>query len=304
MIAKTTVGNNFEGALTYGAGLRTSRKLEKVELLEVANVREGTPQQMAKEMREVAGLSARIRKPVWHTALSWAPGEVVSREQKLAAAARYCELIGAPMEAHQVVVYEHNDKPHAHIHIYLNRVPLAGGAALRTDNNFYRQPGICKAICQELGMRQLPSRRRSLRDVDPTKERARLTVKTGVEQTLARIGPTSGLAWLTEQLAKLAITIRYKHDKSGILRGVSFGLGEQKLTGQEVGYKGADLRAVFTRLQVQQAQVQQAQQSAPPALAPERPDVTPTAPTPVGPALPVPAPLPAPTPKRRGPKLS
>lgn len=250
MIAKTTTGSDFEGALTYGAGQRQGRKQGDSELLITSNVREGTPQRMAQEMQLVAGESKRIEKAVWHTSLSWPPGEQVSREQKLAAAERYCELMGAPFARHQVVVYEHRDKAHAHIHIYLNRVPVDGGAALRTSNNFYKQPKICEQISQELGMRELPQRRRSVKDVDPTKQAAREQVRAAIQLLL---GQTQGRGrdWFAAELAKRNIDVRYKDDAKGILRGVSFETGGVALTGQEVGYKGAQLRSAFTAAQAQ-----------------------------------------------------
>nr|GFD48692.1 hypothetical protein [Tanacetum cinerariifolium] len=73
MIAKTNTGSDFEGALTYGAGQRKGRGKEPDEapLLVVANVIPGSPKEMAQDMQAVAGTSKKIRKPVWHTVLSW-----------------------------------------------------------------------------------------------------------------------------------------------------------------------------------------------------------------------------------------
>jgi hypothetical protein len=253
MIAKTTTGNDFEGALTYGAGQRQGRGKEPGEapLLVVANLIPGTPREMAQDMRAVAAQSKKIQKPVWHTMLSWKAGEVVSQAQKVAAAQRYCELIGAPIDRHQVVVYEHRDKKHAHVHIYLNRVPIDGGPALRTDNNFYRQPAITRQISQELGMDPIPERRRSLRALDPTKEAAREQVSRALQQVLEQ-ADRGGEEWLALQLQKELIGVRYTHDKGGVLRGVSFELNGVAVRGQEVGYKGAQLREALTapRLQV------------------------------------------------------
>ncbi len=243
MIAKTTTGNDFAGALTYGAGQRQGRGKEPGEtpLLVVANLIPGTPKEMAQDMRAVAAQSKKIQKPVWHTVLSWKAGEEVTQAQKVAAAQRYCELIGAPIDRHQVVVYEHRDKKHAHVHIYLNRVPIDGGAALRTDNNFYRQPAITRQISQELGMDPIPERRRSLQALDPTKQAAR----EQVSRTLLRLfrqPDRGGEEWLALQLQKELIGVRYTHDKGGVLRGVSFETNGIAVRGQEVGYKGAQLR--------------------------------------------------------------
>lgn len=247
MIAKTTTGNDFEGALTYGAGQQQGRGKEPGEapLLVVANLIPGSPGEMAQDMKAVAAQSKRIQKPVWHTVLSWKAGEMVSQAQKVAAAQRYCELIGAPIERHQVVVYEHRDKKHAHVHIYLNRVPIDGGPALRTDNNFYRQPAITRQISHELGMQPLPERRRSLKALDPTKEAARERVGQILQQLLSQSN-RGGEEWLALQLQKERIEVRYTHDKGGILRGVSFEIGDVGVRGQEVGYKAAQLREAFT----------------------------------------------------------
>lgn len=246
MIAKTNTGSNFEGALTYGAGLRKGKSKEPGEapLLVVSNVIPGTPKEMAAEMQATAASSARIQKPVWHTVLSWKAGEVVTTEQKVGAVQRYCELMGAPIERHQVVVYEHRDKKHTHVHIYLNRVPIDGKAALRTDNNFYRQPAITKQISQELGMLPLPERRQSVRDLDPSKQVTRERVR-GALQRIVADPQRSGLDWLREQLSKEQIEVRYTHDKGGVLRGISFELAGVAVKGQEVGYKAAQLREAF-----------------------------------------------------------
>jgi hypothetical protein len=145
---------------------------------------------------------------------------------------------------HQVVVYEHKDKKHAHVHIYLNRVPLDGGPALRTSNNFYRQPAITKQISEELGMRPIPERRQSIKDVDPSKELARQAIREAVQRLLAEQG-RGGESWFQEQLRRQQIAVRYTHDKGGVLRGVSFELNGVAVKGQEVGYKGAELREAF-----------------------------------------------------------
>lgn len=252
MIAKTTTGSDFEGALTYGAGQRRGKGKEPGEapLLVVSNVIPGSPVEMAQEMKGTASRSRRVRKPVWHTVLSWKEGEQVSQAQKVAAAQRYCELIGAPIDRHQVVVYEHRDKKHAHVHIYLNRVPIDGGPALRTDNNFYRQPAITRQISQELGMQPLPERRRSIKDLDPKKEAARARVSQALQEAFSR-NQRGGEEWLSACLQQQQIRVHYTHDKGGTLRGVSFELDRVGVKGQEVGFKAAQLREAFVAAPIQ-----------------------------------------------------
>lgn len=305
MIAKTRVGSTFEGALSYGAGQRPGRKSAEAELLGSSNLREGTPQIMAKQMEEVARESARIQKPVWHTSLSWPPGESITTEQKVAAAELYCELMGAPFERHQVAVYEHHDKPHEHIHIYINRVPIDGGPALRTSNNFYRQPKVCQEICEKLGMQQLADReqrdlvkaRKAVANVDPTKQAGRGEVRAVLDEILAQPGIVGqNINWLTRELHERQIGVKYTHDSKGVLRGVSFTKDGLAMTGQEAGYKAARLLAAFeaaaTKQQERQAVRQPNQVPGPvPVLSPT---VAPAAtePTPAPAAAPAPSAVP------------
>ena len=244
MIAKTVTGADFTGALAYGAGLRSDRTNKQAELLSVANVGSIDAPGIAAEMRDVAAMSSRIQQPVWHTVLSWAPGERVDREQKLRAAARYCELMGADLGRHQVAVYEHQDKDHPHLHIYINRVPIDGGAALDTSQNYARNVAATRQIREELGMQALPSRRQTTRDLDPGKEATRNHVRDVLTAALANLAIRS-LDQLVAHLRERAIAATLKRDGKGVLAGTSFRYRETSVKGTDVGVKAKQLRDHF-----------------------------------------------------------
>lgn len=245
MIAKTVTGSDFTGALEYGAGLRSDRTNKQSELLSVANVGSQDAAGIAAEMRDVAEMSSRIQQPVWHTVLSWAPGEQVSREQKVKAAARYCELMGAALDRHQVAVYEHKDKDHPHIHVYINRVPIDGGPALRTDNNYARNVKATQKIRKELGMAELPTRRQGTRDLDPSKEATRGHVRLVLTAALANPAIRS-LDQLVAHLRANEIEAALKRDAKGMLVGSSFRYQETSVKGTDVGVKAKQLRDHFS----------------------------------------------------------
>jgi hypothetical protein len=203
MIGRTSIGGDFEGALSYGGGLGQEGTSKKAELIGSSNVGDvRNPRGLAAEMQGVADDNTRCKNPVWHTSLSWAEGEHLTTTQKLQAAERYCELMGASWDAHQVAVYEHHNTKHEHIHIYLNRVPLAGGPALDTSHNYVRNLKALRIITKEMGLNPWPDQR---------------------------------------------------HSQAGELVGVSFRQGEAAVTGQEVGYKAAQLRAHYEQPQQEQA---------------------------------------------------
>ncbi|WP_324680161.1 relaxase/mobilization nuclease domain-containing protein [Hymenobacter sp. GOD-10R] len=246
MIAKTVTGSDFEGALEYGAGLRSDRTNKQSELLSVANVGSNDARGIAAEMQKVAALSHRMQKPVWHTVLSWAPGEEVSREQKLKAAALYCELMGASLKRHQVAVYEHKDKQHPHIHIYINRVPTDGGPALDTAQNYARNVKATRQIREQLGMQQLPSRRVSTKDLDPHKEVARGYVR---DELTAALQDTTirSLDQLIAHFRQKGIEANLKRDAKGVLVGTSFRYQDSSVKGTEAGVKAKQLRDHFSQ---------------------------------------------------------
>lgn len=165
MIAKTVTGSDFQGALEYGAGLRNDRTNKQAELVSVANLGSEDVLGIAAEMRAVADSHNQLKLPVWHTILSWSPDEKVDHQQKLKAAALYCELIGASLDRHQVAVYEHKDKQHPHLHLYINRAPIDEGPALHTGHNYARNMQATHQIREELGMAPLPERKSQYRDL-------------------------------------------------------------------------------------------------------------------------------------------
>jgi hypothetical protein len=244
MIAKTVTGSDFTGALAYGAGIRADRTNQQAELLSVANVGSLDPAGIAAEMRDVAAMSSRIQQPVWHTILSWSPEEQVSRQQKLQAAALYCELMGAGLDRHQVAVYEHRDKNHPHVHIYINRVPIDGGAALDTSQNYARNVKATQQIREQLGLAELPQRAHTTRALDPDQEPARGHVRQVLTAAL-QDGRIRSLDQLVAHLRQEEIEAVLKRDAKGVLVGTSFHYQQLSVKGTDVGVKAKQLRDHF-----------------------------------------------------------
>jgi hypothetical protein len=83
------------------------------------------------EIKRRAGGSARGRKleaPVYTYCLSWAPDEAPTRDQIIAAAKETLKTLG--LADHEALLIAHNDEPHPHVHVIVNRVnPDTGIAA-------------------------------------------------------------------------------------------------------------------------------------------------------------------------------
>jgi hypothetical protein len=82
------------------------------------------------ELKARSGASAKGRKltqPVYCYSLSWAPGETPSQEEMIGAAKDTLSILG--LSDHEALFVGHNDEPHPHIHVIVNRVHPESGIA-------------------------------------------------------------------------------------------------------------------------------------------------------------------------------
>lgn len=242
MIAKTSIGSSFVGAINYGAGFRVDgREIKgKSELLLLQNVISHDPKGIAAEMQQEASYS-RCKKPVWHTSLSWKPGENPTRKQMVKAAIRYCSKMGAEPENHQIVVYEHHDQPHKHIHIYINRVPVNGGPALVTSHNYARNVRACQEISEELGFAKLERLEEGqLRHVTLDQLEAQKVVHLAIKEALKE--KANSPEKIEQRLKENGIECRFKLEE-GKLKYSSYCYQGVPIKGQDVGFTARQLQA-------------------------------------------------------------
>ncbi|HEV7347424.1 relaxase/mobilization nuclease domain-containing protein [Telluribacter sp.] len=242
MIAKTTIGSDFHGAIHYGAGYRLDGTIikGKAELLLLNNVISQDPKGIAAEMQQEAAYG-RCKKPVWHTSLSWKPEEHPTREQMIVAANSYCQKMGADPTDHQIVVYQHHDQPHRHIHIYINRVPTDGGPALATSHNYARNERICREISQEMGFAKVERiKEGQLRHVAPNQLEAQQVVQLAIQEALK--AKLKSPADIERRLKEKGIECRYQLE-GGKLKYSSYCYQGIPIKGQDVGFTAKQLQA-------------------------------------------------------------
>lgn len=235
MIAKTTIGSSFVRAINYGAGYSLDGKeIEgKSELLLLHNVVSLDPLGIALEMQQEAAYG-RCKKPVWHSSLSWKPGESPTKEQMVEAANRYCTKMGANPKDHQIAAYQHHDKPHKHIHIYINRVPTDGSKALETSHNYARNVRICKEITQELGFAKLEKLQEGkLRHVAENRKEAQKVVNLAIKEALKQ--KCKSPDELERRLKENGIECKFTVEE-GKLKYSSYWYRGVPIKGQDVGF--------------------------------------------------------------------
>lgn len=248
MIAKTTISANIKASLDYGADIKNGTK--SAQLLGSVNLISRTPDGMAEEMAAVAE-GTRCKRALWHTSISWQPGETVTPGQMLKAAQAYCVGIGADPQNHQIAIYKHENKKHPHIHIYINRASLEGGPALDTSFNFAQNTKLMRLISNQLGFKPVPEQRTSLKSPAASIQNARTSVKEAIQFCLNTLPTTTNE--LSAELKKQGIESTFKDDGKGNLVGASFKIGEVALKGSEVGYKAKQIATALDESQQNQS---------------------------------------------------
>jgi hypothetical protein len=88
------------------------------------------------ELKAAAGVAMTGRKlvqTVYAYSLSWAPDEDPSQEQMIEAALQTLKALG--LDGHETLLVAHNDEPHPHIHVIVNRVNPENGLAAKLSND-------------------------------------------------------------------------------------------------------------------------------------------------------------------------
>lgn len=157
------------------------------------------------------------------------------------AAIRYCDKMGAVLDNHQIVVYQHHDQPHKHIHIYINRVPVNGSPALVTSHNYARNVRACKEISEELSFAKLERLEEGqLRHVTLDQLEAQKAVHLAIKEALK--GRANSPEKIERRLKEKGIECRFTLEE-GKLKYSSYCYQGVPIKGQDVGFTARQLQA-------------------------------------------------------------
>jgi hypothetical protein len=140
-------GSSFKGAGLYYLHDKKSETRERVAFTHTENLPTLDPDKALKcmaytalrqqELKARAGGSTKGRKlenPVYCYSLSWAPGEDPSQEEMITVAKESLAALG--LAEHETLLVGHNDEPHPHIHVIVNRVHPETGIAAKLSKDF------------------------------------------------------------------------------------------------------------------------------------------------------------------------
>lgn len=146
MIAASSTGTSFGALGAYLVGYDG-----RVGWAESWNTMEQDPRAAAGAMRRHVDLSeSRVKRPVYHVAISFDPDDRPSEAEVREAARRTLQDLG--LDKHQALVVRHTDQPHAHVHLMINRVG-PDGRAWSTSHERRRLRASMERQERELGVR-------------------------------------------------------------------------------------------------------------------------------------------------------
>lgn len=156
MIAVSSKGTSFRALATYLAHGRNGQEQDRVAWTASRNIPTDNPELAAHIMRATAEQSQRVRKPVYHLAISFDPTDKVDRAMMERIADRVLKKL--ELQEHQAVIVAHKDQEHPHMHLLVNRVHPTKGVAWDLSHDFKLIQEELRIIEPEFGLREVPGR--------------------------------------------------------------------------------------------------------------------------------------------------
>ena len=142
----TKKGTSFKGAAAYFLHDKNANTNERVEFTQTQNLPTNDPEKAWKmmaytamhqsEIKRSAGGVAKGRKltqPVYTYSLSWHPTQKPEKEHMIEAGLKTLKILG--LCDHESIMVAHNDEPHPHMHLIVNRVHPETGIAAKLSND-------------------------------------------------------------------------------------------------------------------------------------------------------------------------
>lgn len=159
----TSQGRSFKGAGAYFLhDLGRSDTAERVAFAHTVNMLTDDPEIALKvmawtaahpeDLKAISGQKTTGRKaqnPVYNYCLAWAPDQDPSREDMIAFGLRSLQALG--VEDHEALFVAHNDTPHKHLHVILNRVHPETGLMAKMSHDRNQLSRLAQSYEEETG---------------------------------------------------------------------------------------------------------------------------------------------------------
>ena len=249
MIGKITKGKSFASLCEY------ILQKEQAELL-CTNMAGSSPKHFAKQLAATCQLNPRVKYPVAHFSISFAPREKPSKRQLSKIVKEYLQGMGFTDNLYFAAT--HSDCPHFHLHIAASRITLSGKCVdgwkdrLRSEKILRRLEkdcGLTITPCSwevtnsspTTGQKRRHSREqeefnRGLRNIPPQP-----SILEKLQKAIASaITPGMSMTEFLSKLTEMGVSPRIKLSDTGIIQGISYGLDGVAFPGRKLGRNQGD----------------------------------------------------------------
>ena len=240
MIGKVVIGKTFGGCVSYVV------QKKDAEILYGEGIRTENKDTMIHDFNMQRKVKPTLGRAVGHISLNWSIHDKanLTPEVMLSVAQEY--LIKMKIKDTQVLIVQHKDKSHPHLHIIYNRVDNQGKVV--SDHYQYKRNLVaCKELTLEQGFHLSKGKttvnREQLKGADKVKYQLYDIIKSA---------KLTSQSWgqFESAIASHNITIQFKYKgKTDQVQGISFRLGNHTFKGSEVdrSFSFGMLNAVFNQ---------------------------------------------------------
>lgn len=197
MIAVASSGRRFRSLVRYLEHGRSGDIPNRIEWAVTRNLVVDDPSVAARVMQATAENNPKVERPVYHVAVSFHPDDEVTRTQMERVADRLLAELG--LAEHQALVLAHADRPHAHLHLVVNRIHPESGKAWDRWQDRVATQRVLREEERALGLHEVPGR---LYQLPGRKAPERTAATRGEHRTAERTEETPILLRLRAHLAE------------------------------------------------------------------------------------------------------
>jgi hypothetical protein len=214
MIGVTNQGKSFRALIAYVLKKKDGIEQDPVAWTASRNLPTDDPKRAVSFMNATALQTPRAQEPAYHIALSFAPEDPVDRAMMEGVADRLLARLG--LAEHQAVLVAHRDRPHAHVHIVVNRIHPETGRTWDPWHDWKRIRHALSAEERALGLRPADSRMEKVNELASDVRKYERVVELSSELYGAQMDASAARARASqlELAAKRADTTRTRCERA------------------------------------------------------------------------------------------
>lgn len=213
MIGKIKEGKSFGGCVAYNL------EREKAEILYAEGIRTTNSKTITQDFNMQRKMNPNLKKAVGHIILSWSANDraKLDSDRMLKDAKEYLDKMN--IRNTQLLVVEHLDRNHPHLHIIYNRVNN-DGKSIANNNLWKRNIQVTQAITKSNGYYFAAGKENINRGRLIGKDKVKLEIFDAVKSAIKTADSWESLR---NQLKYRGIDVQYKYARNSLhVQGISF----------------------------------------------------------------------------------